>query len=105
MASIGYARCSSADQDLTIQRTQLTHAGCTKLFEEKESGAKGDRPQLAAMLNYTREGDVVVVAKLDRLARSMVHFWATWEELQAKAWLSRCSTCTSSTPAHPMVNC
>ena len=84
MAFVGYARCSSADQDLTIQRAQLTQAGCTKLFEEKESGAKGDRPQLAGMLSYIREGDVVVVAKLDRLARSMVHFWATWEKLQAK---------------------
>ena len=84
MAILGYARCSTQDQDLTIQRTQLVDAGVTKLFEEKESGARGDRPQLAALLVYARDGDVVVAAKLDRLARSMVHFWQTWEKLQAK---------------------
>jgi DNA invertase Pin-like site-specific DNA recombinase len=84
MAIIGYARCSTQDQDLRTQRTRLSEAGCTKLFEEKESGARGDRPELAAMLTYVRDGDVVVVTKLDRLARSMVHFWATWEKLQAK---------------------
>src|SRR5262245_25059221 len=76
MHVIGYARVSTTDQDLTIQREQLTAVGCTKLFEEKESGAKGDRPQLAAMLAYVRHGDTLVITKLDRLARSMVHFWS-----------------------------
>ena len=84
MQIVGYARVSTTDQDLTIQRQQLTAAGCSKLFEEKESGAKGDRPQLAAMLAYVRDGDVLVITKLDRLARSMVHFWSIWQQLETK---------------------
>jgi DNA invertase Pin-like site-specific DNA recombinase len=84
MAIVGYARVSTQDQDLTVQRSALNGAGVEKIFEEKESGAKGDRPQLARMLEYVREGDVLVVTKLDRMARSMVHFWSIWEELRRK---------------------
>jgi DNA invertase Pin-like site-specific DNA recombinase len=67
---IGYARVSTDDQDLALQRTALKEAGCRRLFEEKVSGAKRDRPQLARLLDQVREGDVVVVHRLDRLARS-----------------------------------
>ena len=67
---IGYARVSTDDQDLTLQRTALKEAGCRRLYEEKVSGAKRDRPQLARLLDQVREGDVVVVYRLDRLARS-----------------------------------
>jgi DNA invertase Pin-like site-specific DNA recombinase len=67
---IGYARVSTDDQDLTLQRTALKDAGCRRLYEEKASGAKRDRPQLARLLDQVREGDVVVVYRLDRLARS-----------------------------------
>ena len=66
----GYARVSTDDQDLTLQRAALKEAGCKRTFEEKASGAKRDRPELARMLEQLREGDVVVVARLDRLARS-----------------------------------
>src|SRR5438105_2646015 len=83
MSTVGYARVSTTDQDLSIQRQQLANAGCNKVYEEKESGARGDRPQLTAMLGYVRDGDVLVVAKLDRLARSMVHFWRIWQQLEA----------------------
>jgi len=71
MAKIGYMRVSTSDQSLDIQRDALTCAGCDKLFGEKESGAKSDRPQLNAMLEYAREGDTVTVTRLDRLARSI----------------------------------
>src|SRR5690348_6810942 len=84
MATLGYARTSSTDQSLDVQLAQLKEAGCTKIFQEQESGAKSNRPQLAQMLSYAREGDYVVVTKLDRLARSMSHFWTIWETLQGK---------------------
>jgi DNA invertase Pin-like site-specific DNA recombinase len=67
---VGYARVSTDDQDLALQRAALKAAGCKRLCEEKVSGAKRDRPELARLLDQLREGDVVVVARLDRLARS-----------------------------------
>ena len=67
---IGYARVSTDNQDLTRQRAALKEARCERLYEEKVSGARRDRPQLARMLDNLRDGDVVVVARLDRLARS-----------------------------------
>ena len=70
MAVIGYARVSTREQDLTIQREALRAAGCTKVFAEKMSGIRSDRPQLARLLNSLGPGDTVVVTVLDRLARS-----------------------------------
>ena len=67
---IGYARVSTDDQDLSIQRRTLKEAGCRKLFEEKVSGAKRDRPELGRMIEQLRDDDVIVVTRLDRLARS-----------------------------------
>jgi DNA invertase Pin-like site-specific DNA recombinase len=67
---IGYARVSTEDQDLTAQRAALGEAGCRRVYEEKVSGARRDRPQLGRLLDQVREGDVVVVYRLDRLARS-----------------------------------
>jgi DNA invertase Pin-like site-specific DNA recombinase len=67
---IGYARVSTDDQDLALQRAALRETGCKRVYEEKVSGARRDRPQLARLLDQVREGDVVVVARLDRLARS-----------------------------------
>lgn len=67
---IGYARVSTQGQELTQQRSALTDAACTRLFEEKISGARADRPELGKMLDHLRSGDVVVVTRLDRLARS-----------------------------------
>jgi DNA invertase Pin-like site-specific DNA recombinase len=67
---IGYARVSTQGQDLDQQRAALGAAGCIRLFEEKVSGAKRDRPELAKLLGHLRPGDVVTVTRLDRLARS-----------------------------------
>ena len=67
---LGYARVSTDDQDLTNQRAELHAAGCTKLFSEKITGTRRDRPELARMLDHLRPGDVVTVTRLDRLARS-----------------------------------
>jgi DNA invertase Pin-like site-specific DNA recombinase len=69
---IGYARVSSADQSLDLQRDALTRAGIDKLFEEKRSGRSADdRPELQAAIEFAREGDTLIVTKLDRLARSV----------------------------------
>lgn len=71
--NVGYARVSRADQDPELQFRDLRAAGCAEIFEEKVSGAKGvlQRPALAEALRYCREGDVLVVWRLDRLGRSL----------------------------------
>lgn len=68
---IGYARVSSADQSLDVQRERLREVGCVKIFEEKITGTHANRPELIDMLDYVREGDVVVVTRIDRMARSV----------------------------------
>lgn len=68
---IGYARVSTDDQNLDLQRDALTQAGCLKLYEDKESGAKAERPGLLLALEVLREGDTLVVWRLDRLGRSL----------------------------------
>ena len=68
---IGYARVSTLDQDPALQLDALKGVGCERLYEEKASGAKEDRPELAKALDHMRKGDVLVVWKLDRLARSL----------------------------------
>lgn len=67
---IGYARVSTEDQDLRLQRATLEAEGCRRIFEEKVSGATRNRPELAKLLDHLRDDDVVVVTRLDRLARS-----------------------------------
>ncbi len=67
---LGYARVSTDDQDLTNQRAELHAAGCTRIYAEKITGARRDRPELARLLDHLRLGDVVTVTRLDRLARS-----------------------------------
>jgi len=68
---IGYARVSTAEQNLSAQVDALKAAGAEKIFEEKLSGSIRNRPVLEKMLEQTRDGDVVVVTKFDRLARSL----------------------------------
>ena len=70
LATYGYARVSTDGQSLDAQLGQLKGAGCTKIFREKISGARADRPELAKLLKLLDAGDVVIVTRLDRLARS-----------------------------------
>jgi DNA invertase Pin-like site-specific DNA recombinase len=70
-AILGYGRVSREGQDLAQQRAALRAAGCTRLFEEKASGGRWDRPELHRLLDHLRPADVVVVWKLDRLSRSL----------------------------------
>src|SRR5262245_15152533 len=87
---VGYARVSTQDQDLALQQDALKAAGCRKLFEEKASGAQRERPALKAALEYMREGDTVVVWKLDRLARSLKQLIETVEDLGSRGLCQRC---------------
>jgi len=80
----GYARVSTTDQTPALQHDALTQAGCEKIFSETASGAKQERPELARAIEYCRRGDVLVVWKLDRLARSLKQLIATVEELESR---------------------
>lgn len=85
MATYGYARVSTSDQDLTIQREALKAAGCEIIREEKISGtSKQGRDELKTLLEFVREGDTLVVTRLDRLARSMDDLSSIAKELQEK---------------------
>ena len=68
---IGYARVSTDAQETHLQLDALQRAKCSRIYQEKASGAKADRPELMRLLDNARKGDVVVVWKLDRLARSL----------------------------------
>jgi DNA invertase Pin-like site-specific DNA recombinase len=81
---LGYARVSTVDQNLALQRDALTEAGCTKIFTEQVSGAVTDRPALHDALEFARSGDTLIVWKLDRLARSMNQLIETIEALRLK---------------------
>jgi len=82
MALVGYARVSSVGQSLDIQLEKLAH--CDKVFQEKKSGTSDKRPRLQECLEYIREGDTLVVTRLDRLARSTLHLCLIAAELQRK---------------------
>jgi DNA invertase Pin-like site-specific DNA recombinase len=81
---LGYARVSTVDQNLALQRDALTEAGCAKIFTEQMSGAVTDRPALHDALEFTRSGDTLIVWKLDRLARSMKQLIETVETLRLR---------------------
>ncbi len=81
---IGYARVSTADQDLALQLGALTKAGCGRVFTDKASGAKTDRPGLTEALSFTRAGDCLVIWKLDRLGRSIQGLIALAADLSAR---------------------
>ena len=70
---IGYARVSTGDQNLDLQIDALQQAGCERIFEEKLSGSRSDRPELEQLLDQARPGDVIMIWKLDRLGRSLKH--------------------------------
>ncbi len=81
---IGYARVSTLDQTLALQQDALTTAGCERIFTDTASGARTDRPGLADALGHLRQGDTLVVWRLDRLGRSLAHLIDTIRDLQER---------------------
>ncbi|CGL52608.1 site-specific recombinase [Salmonella enterica subsp. enterica serovar Typhi] len=81
---IGYVRVSTNDQNTDLQRNALSCAGCERIFEDKISGTKSDRPGLKKLLRTLSAGDTLVVWKLDRLGRSMRHLVTLIEELRQR---------------------
>jgi DNA invertase Pin-like site-specific DNA recombinase len=81
---IGYARISTLDQTLDLQRDALEKAGCDQIFTDKVSGTKAERKGLTEALSHLREGDTLVVWRLDRLGRSLRHLIDTVTELHEK---------------------
>ncbi|MBK8903104.1 MAG: recombinase family protein [Anaerolineaceae bacterium] len=70
---VGYARVSTHEQNLSLQIDELKKSGCTKIFTDKISGSKVERPGIQKALDFLREGDSLVVWRLDRLGRSLKH--------------------------------
>jgi len=81
---IGYARVSTADQDLGEQRRRLIEAGAIRVFEDVISGRTFDRPGLTEMIDFTRKGDTICVVRLDRLGRSLKELLETVDRFRAK---------------------
>jgi DNA invertase Pin-like site-specific DNA recombinase len=83
--TVGYARVSSAGQSLDVQLDKLKAYGCTRVFAEKRSGRQADsRPELQACLQFLREGDTLVISKLDRMARSILDLAKIADQLRRK---------------------
>ncbi|MGZ3382689.1 MAG: recombinase family protein [Isosphaeraceae bacterium] len=104
-ARVGYTRVSTVAQTLDQQNAALEAAGVTKTFSDTMSGARDDRPGLTALLDYVRPGDTVVVWKLDRLGRNMIHILQTVKEMtdQGITLVSTTDGIDSSTAAGRMM--
>lgn len=91
MAKIGIARVSTRDQSLDIQINKLENEGCDKIFQVKHSGAsKANKDLLKDVLDYAREGDIIIVTKLDRVARSMSQLLRFIDDLKDKQIFLKC---------------
>jgi DNA invertase Pin-like site-specific DNA recombinase len=84
MAIVGYARVSSVGQSLDVQVDKLNEFGCELIFKEKQSGTSAQRPEFKKCIEYLRDGDILVITKLDRLARSTLHLHSTLDKLNQK---------------------
>lgn len=84
MVKIGYARVSTKDQNLDMQIKALKKAGCVKIYTEKMSGKKRNRPVLNSMLKQIKPGDTIVIWKIDRIARSATHMCEITDKLKKK---------------------
>lgn len=102
---IGYARVSTDDQDTAIQEAALRQAGCERIYTEKASGGRWDRPELHRALEQLRPGDVMVVWKLDRLSRSLKDLLHVMDRIElAKAgFRSITEAIDTTTPAGRMM--
>ena len=81
---LGYARVSTQEQNLALQLDALQNVGCDKIYQEKVSGASVERPELKKLLELMREGDTLVIWKLDRLGRSLSHLISLVADLEQR---------------------
>src|SRR5205085_4674398 len=102
---IGYARVSTDDQDTAAQVAALKAAGCERIFKEKASGGRWDRPELHRLMDQPRKGDVFVVWKLDRLSRSLRDVLTIMERLgeSGAGFRSLTEAIDTTTPAGRMM--
>ena len=102
---IGYARVSTDDQDTAVQVVALKTAGCERIYREKTSGGRWDRPELHRLLDQLRKGDVLVVWKLDRLSRSLRDVLTIMERLgeSGAGFRSLTEAIDTTTPAGRMM--
>ena len=102
---IGYARVSTQEQDTQAQIAALKESGCERIFQEKASGGRWNRPELHRLLEHLRKGDVFVVWKLDRLSRSLKDLLLTLEKIEAVGahFQSLTETIDTSAPAGRMM--
>ena len=100
MSKIGYVRCSTADQNPARQIEMMKEGGCSKVFSDMMSGKNTDRPGLKAMMEYIREGDVVYVESISRLARSTRDLLNIVDEFQTKGveFISQKESIDTTTP-------
>ena len=105
MMIIGYARVSTADQCLDAQTDQLQAAGCERIYAEKVTGSRRDRLELQKLLEVLRKGDVVVVAKYDRLARSLSDLLGIIKEIKERGagFRSLAEDIDTTTPAGKLI--
>ena len=103
--NIGYARVSTSEQNTNLQTDALTAAACEKVYIDKISGAKADRPELKRLKDQLRKGDTLVVWRLDRLGRSLKDLieWITELETQGVAFKSLHENIDTSTPSGKLV--
>src|SRR5712691_235124 len=102
---IGYARVSTDDQDTAVQVAALKSAGCERIYKEKASGARWERPELHRLLDQRRRGDVLVVWKRDRLCRSLRDVLTSMERLgeSGAGFRSLTEAIDTTTPAGRMM--
>jgi len=105
MAFIGYARVSRTEQNLELQLDKLKEKGCKKIFTDKITGTKFERKELLSALAFLRDGDVLVVWKLDRLGRSLKHLIETVTKLQERniGFISLTESIDTTTPGGKLI--
>ena len=84
-SKVGYARVSTTGQSLDVQMSKLEAAGCDKIYQEKRSGKTASRPEFKKCLEYIRSGDTLIITKLDRLARSVIHLSQIADRFQTES--------------------